>query len=87
MADLRAFPDILDRKQAAAYLTSLGYKITPKTLANRVVTGGGPPFTRRGWNLVTYARVDLDLWLRAQLVRIEPTERPASSRVVPRNPA
>src|SRR5690242_15406741 len=37
----------LTRGEAAEYLTDLGYKIAPASLAKRAVVGGGPPF--RSW--------------------------------------
>lgn len=64
------FPDDklqFSRKEAARYLTSKGYRITPKTLQNLASNnnkGNGPAFTRMGWNHpVSYERADLDDWL------------------------
>jgi len=63
------------RKEAARYLTALGYKITPKTLANLAATNGnhgsyGPTFTRTGWRSVVYDRADLDIWAKERMVTI-----------------
>jgi hypothetical protein len=59
----------MSRKEAAAYLTSRGYPITAKTLANRASMGNGPAFRRVRLTLVEYARADLDVW-RARQVEI-----------------
>ena len=70
---LAAFPDKMSRKQAAAYLTSLGHRIAEKTLRNMASNknaGGGPAFTRTGWRSLYYARADLDGWARARATKI-----------------
>lgn len=62
----------LSRKEAANYLTSIGHPITEKTLSNKASNhntdqGGGPSFTRIGWNFpVQYRRADLDAWAAKQ---------------------
>jgi hypothetical protein len=59
----------LCRKEAAAYLTSLGCAISGNTLRNRAKhnnAGKGPPFTRFGWRTVRYAKADLDEWVKQQ---------------------
>jgi hypothetical protein len=62
------------RKEAARYLTLLGYRISPKTLQNLASNsnaGNGPAFTRVGWNHpVTYDRADLDTWARKRMTKI-----------------
>ena len=63
--------DKFTRKQAARYLTEHYFEIAPQTLANLVVRGGGPPFTRNGWTSVTYDRSDLDAWARRRQTRVE----------------
>ena len=66
--------DKLSRKEAAAYLESLGVKLAPGTLANMAANnnaGGGPPFTQQRWNRVWYRRGDLDAWAATQLRRVE----------------
>lgn len=65
--------DWLTRKQAALYLSSLGCKISVQSLANKASNnnaGGGPSFTRHGWNLVFYQRKDLDVWAQSRIVRV-----------------
>ena len=55
----------LTRKEAAAYLTSIGCSIAAKTLANLACRHGGqagPPYVARGWRTVRYRRADLDDW-------------------------
>ena len=64
----------LHRKQAAAYLGSLGFAISPRTLGNLAANnnaGKGPPFTRFGWRTLRYRKTDLDNWVRdrATMVR------------------
>jgi len=57
--------DWMTRKEAAAYLTSIGCPVSPKTLANRASNsnaGDGPPFVSSGWRSIRYAQADLDLW-------------------------
>lgn len=70
MADQQFFT----RKQAAAYLHSLGLFLSAGTLKNYAThenAGRGPPFTRyRGFKVV-YAKADLETWARKQVVRIE----------------
>ena len=64
------------RKEAARYLTALGYRISPKTLQNLASNnnrGDGPPFTRCGWKAVSYERTDLDAWAQARMVKIRST--------------
>ena len=66
--------DKFSRKEAARYLTALGYRITPKTLQNLASKnnhGNGPPFTRCGWKAVSYERSDLDAWARARMVKVD----------------
>jgi hypothetical protein len=71
---LAAFPDSMSRKEAARYLTALGYRITPKTLTNMASNnnkGKGPPYTRTGWNHpVSYSRFDLDAWFAARTRKV-----------------
>lgn len=64
----------LTRKQAAAYLTSLGCRITARTLevlACNNNKGGGPAYTRIGWKMVLYSQSDLQTWARKRMVRVE----------------
>lgn len=66
--------DSLNRKEAARYLTSLGFPITAKTLANKAANrngGKGPPFTQLGWRTVVYSKKDLEEWARKQATRVE----------------
>lgn len=64
----------MNRKEAAAYLTSIGYRISTATLekyASNNNAGNGPPFTRFRWRTVTYKRADLDAWAAKEGTRIE----------------
>lgn len=66
--------DWMSRKEAAIYLTRMGYTIAPQTLAKLGCNnnaGKGPAFTRQGWKAVVYARADLDAWRRKRSVRVE----------------
>lgn len=65
-----SYPDKLSRKEAARYLTSLGYRIAPKTLANLAANNNarkGPPFIRYGWTSVVYDRGALETWVRERV--------------------
>jgi hypothetical protein len=69
-----AEPDWLTRKKAAAYLERLGCPISHRTLekwASKNNAGKGPAFTRIRWNIVRYARADLDAWAAREAVRVE----------------
>lgn len=62
------------RKQAAAYLATLGHEIAPGTLAAWAANqnaGGGPPFFRDGWSRVRYRKDELEAWSKKRLVRVE----------------
>jgi hypothetical protein len=65
--------DWMSRKEAAAYLTRIGYPIAPKTLANMAANnnaGNGPAYLRARWRVVQYRRADLDLWVNREMVRV-----------------
>ena len=69
-----AFPDKMSRKQAAAYLTSLGTRLSEKTLANLASNnnaGKGPSFTRSGWRTLYYFKADLDAWHKGRTVKVD----------------
>lgn len=62
----------LTRKQAANYLATLGYSLSPDRLgkmAERGNAGGGPPFTKYSARVVRYRRSDLKDWLDARAKR------------------
>jgi hypothetical protein len=64
----------LNRKEAAAYLMSLGCPVSPKTLCNMASNGNagkGPPFTQFRWRTVRYRRSDLDEWAKKEVRRVE----------------
>ena len=66
--------ETMNRKEAAAYLTGLGYKITAATLAKYAANnnqGKGPPFTRYRWRLVSYKRAELETWAAKEGTRVE----------------
>jgi hypothetical protein len=56
----------LNRDEAAAYLTDIGCRIKPSTLATLASRGGGPLFAYRGRNLF-YELADLDAWAASRL--------------------
>jgi hypothetical protein len=57
---------LLGRREAAAALTSAGFRTAPATLATRAVRGGGPPFMHYGPR-VLYRWADLIAWARSRL--------------------
>ena len=59
---------LLSRKEAAAYITSLGYRVTHRTLDHWASDRRGPRYTRLGWTMVTYKRSDIDEWIKTQSV-------------------
>ena len=74
MAETKTAPDTMSRKEAARYLTALGYPITARTLENKAANnnaGRGPAFSRFGWRSVRYARVDLEAWAARESRRVE----------------
>jgi hypothetical protein len=65
--------EYLDRKECAIYLTSLGIKITAKTLANLASnnnSGSGPPFVRTRWSRIYYRRTAVAEWAKAQMEEV-----------------
>lgn len=60
----------LKRREAAAYLGSIGYTISAQTLAHKAVRGDGPSFIRIGWSQVKYRRSALDAWAKSQMEEI-----------------
>lgn len=70
---MAALKDTMNRKEAAAYLTSLGCRISAATLEKYAANnnkGKGPPFIRYRWRTVTYKRTDLDDWANREGVRV-----------------
>jgi hypothetical protein len=66
-------PAWLNRKEAARYLKSLGWAVTPRTMENWAANnnlGKGPAFTRFGWKTVRYLKEDLDSWSEARKARV-----------------
>jgi hypothetical protein len=55
----------LDRKEAASFLTSHGYRTAPSTLAKLACIGGGPVFESFGRRPL-YREVDLLAWAAAK---------------------
>jgi len=61
---------LLNRKEAARYLNSLGYTIAPQTLAEMASNnnaGKGPKFIKFGWAQVKYRRSELDAWAKSRM--------------------
>ncbi len=64
----------LTRKEAAKYLTGLGYPIAAGTLENLACNnnaGGGPSYRRTGWRTVRYHTRDLEKWAGARVIKVE----------------
>lgn len=53
---------VLTREKSAAYLSELGYPMTPQRLAKLAVSGGGPAYRRWG-NVAVYRVDDLLAWI------------------------
>jgi hypothetical protein len=67
-------PEILNRKQAANFLTDLGYPICAKTLRKLNSNNnekGGPPFYKTGWKTLFYKKEDLMAWASVRIRRVE----------------
>lgn len=62
----------LNRKEAAAFLTSMGYPIAARTLARLATKKKGPPYQRFMWRIVTYEKGALLLWAQSETVLIHP---------------
>ena len=61
---------MLNRKEAARYLCSIGYQIAPGTLAimaSNNNAGKGPPFIKIGWSQVKYRKRELDAWAKSRM--------------------
>ena len=66
--------DMLTRKEAAAYLATLGYRVSPDHLCNmasRNNAGNGPRFRRIGERVIRYRRGDLKAWLESRSTWVE----------------
>ncbi len=59
----------LTRKGAARYLTAMGYRIAPSTLARLAAARRGPPYARYAARCVSYEPADLDAWAARMRVR------------------
>lgn len=59
-----ADPEKMTRIEAAAYMTTKGFKVVPTTLAKYVGEGTGPVFHKEHGR-VTYKVADLDAWLKS----------------------
>ena len=75
--NLRSQGRSVGRKEAADFLTGIGYPITAKTLSNmaanenRGQSGGGPPYYKTRWNTVFYLEADLIAWASVRVRRVE----------------
>lgn len=61
--------EFLSRKEASAFLHSLGCPISPRTLEKMATnnnSGNGPPYRRFRWKQVSYAREDLIEWAKQE---------------------
>lgn len=57
---------VLNRSEAAEYLTERGFKVSKTTLQKLVTVGGGPVYRRFGHRAV-YRKSDLDIWVQERL--------------------
>ena len=68
--DVTAWPRWLSRQEASAYLRlAHGMRFGPAALANAACEGSGPPFSKQGGRLCTYAREDLDAFAKLRMSR------------------
>lgn len=61
------FREYLTRKEAAAYISAMGLRISNATLEKYAITGKGPPFFRQTntpCGRVFYSQVAIGEWLR-----------------------
>jgi hypothetical protein len=72
-----ATPQLFTRNDAAAYLTGLGVKTAPGTLAKLFCIGGGPKCRHIG-RRPFYERADLLSWIEGRLT--EPRESSSEPR-------
>lgn len=64
----------LSRKEAAAFLESIGCPVSPRSLANMASNnnaGKGPSFQRTRWKIVRYRKRDLEEWAYRETERIK----------------
>lgn len=55
------------RSEAAEYIQqTFGFSVSPRTLANLAVTGGGPAFRKAG-RIPLYSAEDLDAWAKNRI--------------------
>jgi len=62
----------LTRKEASAYLGSIGCPVAVQTLANMASNqnaGDGPEFISSGWRTLRYAKSELDSWAHRRMRR------------------
>ena len=68
-------PKQFSRKEAAAFLTRIGFKISAATLAAYAMRDNasrkGPPFIRTGWRTIRYSEDDLRAWAADKTTRVE----------------
>jgi hypothetical protein len=68
MSEAQPVPERLGRKEASAFLTALGFRVAPKTLAMIASRGHrtGPAFQKFNGK-VLYEKADLLAWAESQL--------------------
>jgi hypothetical protein len=72
---------LLDRKEAAQFLTSRGYKTAPATLAKLACLGGGPVFESFGRRPL-YRETELLAWAKARSTGLRrSTSDPGTARM------
>lgn len=62
------------RKEAAVFLTKIGFSISPRTLQKLAVHNNalkGPPFLKTGWRTVRYDRSDLEEWANKRIIKFK----------------
>lgn len=60
----------LNRKEASAYLTAMGYPIAPRTLARLATDKKGPPYTRFMHRTVLYEKEALEAWAASKTTQV-----------------
>jgi hypothetical protein len=62
--------DRLNRKEAAAYLSKMGYPVAPRTLARLATMRKGPPYVRFMHRTVLYEKAVLEAWAKSQMTEV-----------------
>ena len=75
-------PVLLNRAEAAAYISRTHFRCTPRRLAQLASEGGGPAYRRHMNSRALYEQAELDAWALSSLsppIRVA-CERPIAGR-------